>query len=297
MTFIVFTLTFLVGSISSGLIKFADSQFPPVILVFLRATLSALFLLLFLRFTKVKIELGKDRKTMLIASALFAGNWLFFAIGIQYTSVIMGQLLFLLTSLIVAILGYILLKEKLEKVQIIGLIITLIGMAILIAGSLSVSDVLSFGKPLGNIIVGLGVLSWSLYIVVSRKISKIYSPQSIILLNFIGTAIISLSLLGFPIARQNFNSANITTLGYASLLSIVIFNSILFFGLNQWLIKHTSAFISSLTLYPLAVIAGIVGVIFFHERPTPNLIFGGLLVMSGVYIATAHKYTKKYFKI
>lgn len=296
MIFIVFILTFLSGSVGSSLIKFTDSQFPPVILIFFRAVLSSAIFGAFVYLTKSKFKIEKEKRLLFASCLLFTLNWLLFAIGIQNTSVIMGQIIYLPTSLVVAAFGYIFLSEKLSKEQTIALVLTLCGMAILIHGSISSSDVHSFGKPIGNLIVGLGMISWALCIVASRKISSVYSPQSITLSNFLTATVISLTLLLIPVARQNWRIENVNANGYVGLFSIVIFSSILFFGLSQWLIKYTSAFTASLVLYPMTLIAGTLGIIFFHEKLTPNLVVGGVLVLVGVYVATALSHTRRLIK-
>jgi drug/metabolite transporter (DMT)-like permease len=60
------------------------------------------------------------------------------------------------------------------------------------------------------------------------------------------------------------------------------------------LIKRTTAFYSSLVLYPIAVLAALAGTIFFHERLLPTLIIGAVFVFGGVFIATTYTHIKGY---
>ncbi|OGD93717.1 hypothetical protein A2697_01885 [Candidatus Curtissbacteria bacterium RIFCSPHIGHO2_01_FULL_41_44] len=295
MSLLVFLLTSLIGGIGSPLIKFTLDYFPTITFVALRAILAALLILPFVCKGLFRLK-TKQIKYLFYANALFAGNWLFFAMGIQKTTIMMGQIIYLPTALIVAIIAYIFLKEKLTKDQIFGLFITLLGFLMLTYGSVVSQDVLSFGTLAGNLLVVAGLLAWSFYTVVSRKISSIYDPQVITFFNFAVTALIALILIPVDFRNGLPGLSELTTSAIFSLLSVVLFSSILFFFLYQWLIKHTSAFISSLVLYPVTIFASLAGIIFFNETLTLNFIFGGLLVFAGVFIATSHQYIKTNFK-
>jgi drug/metabolite transporter (DMT)-like permease len=295
MNLLVFLLTSLVGGAGSPLIKFTLNYFPTITFVALRAALSALIILPFVYNGLFKIE-TKQIRYLILASALFAGNWLFFAMGIQRTSIIMGQIIYLPTSLIVAAIAYIFLKEKLKYEQVIGLVITIGGFLILTYGLITSGDVLSFGTPLGNLFVVAGLLSWSFYTVISRKISGIYKPQVITFFNFVITSLFAFLLIPSELSSHPQIFSQITPSAILSMSSVVIFSSILFFFFYQWLIKYTSAFISSLVLYPVTILAGLSGVVFFNEKLSPSYIFGGILVFVGVFLATSYQYIKTNFK-
>lgn len=290
----IFFLTAAIGAIGGASIKFTLGDFPPMILIFLRGALAALLLLPVIYFRRGKFTLKKEKKLLLISGILFALNWVLFAYGIQKTTIIMGQLIYLPTPIIVAIIAYFTLREKITLDQIIGLAITLIGMVILTQGALGSKDSNSFGEPLGNFIIFLGLLAWSLYTITSRKISQIYSPLHLTFINLLSVTLISFVILMFPQPRQNFNPEFVTTSGIFGLISVATLNSIGFFGLYQWLIKNTSAFRASLILYPTTVLASIVGIVFFKEKLTLNLIIGGMSVLIGVFIASSLKHVRNY---
>lgn len=290
MTLIIFLLASLVGGSGTPLIKFTVGVFSPITLVVLRALLATLFIFPVV-FQKRLFILKEKRTQLLLANILFAANWLFFAFGIQHTTVIMGQIIYLPTAAIVAIIGYLFLKEKLTKEQIIGLILTIGGMSFLIYGSYSTGEVLSFGTPTGNFLVMLGLFSWSVYTVVSRSISSLYSPLTITFFNFVMAFVLSLILLPFEFVNQS-SLINVTSTGILGLISVVLFNSVIFFYLYQWLVKHTSAFISSLSLYLVTVFASAAGIIFFNEKLTTSLIIGVVLVVFGVFLSTSYNYLK-----
>lgn len=292
MSILVFLLTVLIGGTNAPSVKFAIGFFPPVTLVFIRSLLAAA---LILPFIYKSVTLPKTNfKYLLAANILFGANWMLFAAGLQHTSVVVGQLAYVPTALLVAVIGYIFLKEKLTKEHIAGLFLTMAGISLYAYNSVKSQDVVSFGTPLGNLLVVMALLSWAFYIVITRKISRDYSPIVITFYNFAVTAIMSCLLLSPVIFSGDLVSRDLTPTAISGFLYLVAFPSIGFFVLNQWLIKHTSAFVSSLALYPITVVAGILGVLLYGEKVTIAMIVGAAFIFSGVFIATSYKHAKRY---
>ncbi|GEM_PF-5951496 len=292
MILILFLLTALVGGTGAPLVKFALTQFPPITMVFLRALLAAVLIYPFV-FRKVSFK-KQGIKYLICANILFAINWLLFSLGVAQTSVIMAQIMYVPTAIIVAAIGYIFLKEKINKEQIFGLILTISGISFLIASSINQQGVLSFGSPIGNLLIAFGMLAWASYLVISRKISKEFPPEAITFFNFLITIPIALILI--PLEKSPLPSS-VTFVSVVALLSIVFVSSIGFFILIQLLIKHTSAFIASLAIYPMTIFATIAGVVFYGEKITMNFLIGAAFVLFGVFIATSYKFARKYIKI
>ena len=292
MIFAIFLFALVLGGAGSALIKFGGSQINPISFVFFRAVVSFIVVLPFANKQEL-ISIIKAPRALIIAGLLFSLNWIFFAYGIQKTNVFTAQLIYVPTSLIVAGLGYFLLKEKLKKIQIAGLILTLAGMLVLFLGSVKSQQTFSLGTPLGNLLVIGGLISWALYIVVTRKVSDKFSPLSIIFIDFFLAATVS-GILLIPASQQvgflliKFEPNLILSIFAASVLS-----SVGFFLLNQWLIKKTSAFISSTLIYPVTLSALVYGIIFFGERLSVEIILASVLILTGIFLGTNLSLTKK----
>lgn len=288
---LVFALATLIGGSNAPIVKFAVSEIPAIIFVALRAAIALVIITPFV-LKKLRPLPIKNYFPLVLVNLLFAVNWLTFAIGVQQTSVIMSQLIYVPTSLIVGVLSFFILGRKLAKNQLWGLSLTITGALILILGYQSGQN-LTFGTPFGNFLIIIGMLSWSLYLVLSDRFSKIYSPLVIIFSNFAVSALFASALVSQDQMSMNFNFATLNKNGFVSLLYVGVFSSAIYFYLNQWLVKHTSAFISSLQLYPVTLIAGILGVIFYGEKPTLSIIIATLLIISGVFLSTSYQYLKK----
>ena len=285
----IFFLTSLLGAIVGTLVKILVVYLDPLTIVAIRFFLGLLIIAPFTFKRQLLRKLISD-KFLVSAGILFSANVILYAIGIQYTSLIVGNLLYVLTPLIVAILGHIFLKEKLTVNQIFGLFLSLIGISILLWSSFKTADIFSFGKPLGNFLIAAAVFSWSLYTVISRKNARKFNPWEITFTNFVVACVVSIFALGPLIANgkinYNFNlEVNLiaVSLALVALLLIVVY---------QLLIKNTSAFFSSLNLYVSVIWSSILGIILFNERLNLNLIIGAFLIITGVFLATSYQYIK-----
>lgn len=286
---IVFLATcFVAGGLLPSLIKLGVQDIPPLTLTWFRVTGGVIVLFPFILKNKERVPF-KD----LYKVVPFAINIALFSIGIQYTSLIMGNIIYTIDPILVAFLGYFFLKEKLTTHSIIGLIISLIGVSILIQGSIQTSDIFSFGTPLGNFFVSLASFSWAFWYITSRTLIRKYSSTTIIFYASLVTSIILIPLLPFewsvkPLIVQNFTPQVIFII-----LGVILFGALVFQLLNQWLIKNTSAFFASLTSYGSIFFAGLSGMIFFGEKITIQLFIGGLFVIAGVFLATTYKHIRR----
>lgn len=290
-SFFLFILTCLLGAAVGTLVKFLVNEIPPLSVVADRFILGLLFILPF-TFRYDLLKKFKKDKFLLLGSIFFSLNVILYATGIQFTSLIMGQLLYVPSSIVVALIGYFFLKEKVNSYQIIGLMLSLFGMSILIYGSITTSNILSFGKPLGNFLIFLAMISWSTYTVFSKKNSNKFTPNEITLSNFLTASIVSVA--AFPIVNlfsaSKFYSQDV---GTNIMILVLVIIALLFIISYQWLIKKTSAFTSSLTSYLSPFLAYFLGAIFFNEILTVNLVIGGLFIIIGVFIATSLNQVKK----
>lgn len=283
---------FLVAACLSGalvpiFVRFSLAEVPPLTVTAIRFIGAALILFPFW-FAKKEMLKGKD----IIFVIPFVMNMAFYSIGIQYTSITMGSILYAMVPLLVAVFGYFLLSEKLSKNHIIGLVLSLVGVGILLSKSIETSSIISFGTPLGNLIILGGVFAWSFWILGSRRLSKTYSSVTILFYAFLIGSIGLLFLLPFEWQVRPFIFSNISIKTGMSLIGVAIVSVVAYF-LMQWLIKHTSAFVASLVQYGVVLFATIAGIILFQEQVSLELFIGAFFVIIGVFLATTYQQLKK----
>lgn len=120
-----------------------------------------------------------DRKDFLsvFGAAVFgvAINMLAFFKGLSYTTPINAAVIMATAPIMVFVFSVFLLKEKIILRKIIGIGIGLIGTLILILYGQK-SNVIGSNATLGNILVFLNATSYSLYLIIVRKLTQKYHP-------------------------------------------------------------------------------------------------------------------------
>jgi len=137
-----------------------------------------LFWLVSLIVPQEKIE-KKDFFKLFVA-ALFGVviNMLFFFKGLEFTSPIHASAIMTITPIIILILSAYALGEKITKLKIIGVVIGLIGALILTIYGKSARA--GDNVPLGNLLIFLNAISYSIYVILIKKLTAKYHPFSFI---------------------------------------------------------------------------------------------------------------------
>lgn len=281
-----------IGGQSPFLLKIALKEFPPLLITILRFIIASVILFPF--FIKYSRELNKsDIRKLAGGSIFFAGNVGIFGIAIQYTGAIVSNVLYTMAPIIVGILSFYLLSERFTKYKIIGAILAFLGMAILIVQSITNSNILSLGTPLGNILTLGAVFSHSFYFVISKRLTKTYSPVVTSFISYVVTVLILIPFVLFEQLVRPFNPAGVTAVGLGSIIVMGIVSSALMFFLIQVGIQKTSAFTASFYQYLGPLSAAITAIPLLGERLTGSLVIAGGLIIIGVFYATTYAQLKK----
>ncbi|MBC2843676.1 DMT family transporter [Winogradskyella flava] len=156
-----------------------ENYIKPFGFVLLRvAGATLLFWLVSLIVPQQKIE--KRDFLKLFVAALFGVviNMLFFFKGLEFTSPIHASAIMTITPIIILILSAYILKEKVTSLKIIGVILGLIGALVLTIYGKSARA--GDNVPLGNLLIFLNAISYSIYVVLIKKLTTKYHPFSFI---------------------------------------------------------------------------------------------------------------------
>ena len=204
-------------------------------------------------------------------------------IGVYYTTSINASLMNSSTPIIIYILSFIFLKERLSKFQLIGTALSLSGvMFILSKGSLE--TLLSFSFNKGDLIVLIAVFCWSVYSLLVKQYAGRLPGYSMFLVTI---ALGIIMLLPFTIYELMTTSveiiwspSTISAIFYVGIAaSIVAFlswnNGVVALGANK----------ASIYLNFIPLFATIFAVLFLNEDLLIAQVIGGLAVICGVIIA------------
>lgn len=284
-------ITGVLGGIAPLLMKYAFSEFAPMQIVYLRFLLAVILTLplLAVHATKIKPNLS----ILFPAGLLFSGNVFFVIVGLMTTTSIISQLFYLLSPVIVSGVGYFIFHERVSTRRIMSMVICFISASLILMRSVNAHDLVqSIGTFQGNVFVLLAVISWSLYLIVTKRTGTKLEPSLFLVVNFIVTFFMSILFLFFqgvsPIQTlYQFFKSNISV--QLSIVALGSINSVFFFFLYQWSIKKVSAFMVSAAAYLSPLSAATFGIPFFGERLSITLIMSAVGIFIGSYLIVTEK--------
>ena len=280
---IIFTLlSAVLGGLTSTVTKIGLAGIPPLSFAFIRFLVAGIAILPFLRGKNFL----KDVRRLIPFSLLGTVNIIVFILGVKITTATIGQLLYAGVPLLTAVFLFILFKERLTARKEAGIAIGFIGVMLVILLPLIEKGTKFSGSILGNVLIGVGVVSYSLYVAYSKNKLKSFSPFILTAAFIYVTCIVLFPLfltdfVSYPNWWHNITFSSILALGYIAIISTIATNI-----LTQYAIKHGGSILASMQFYLLPVFAYISAFLFLGEQLTSGLIVGGSLALLGVYITT-----------
>ena len=257
---------------------------PPISLAFWRWT--TVFVLLIPFFYKpILIKIKSFKKEFLklfflgITGCGICGAFPFIA-G-QTTTVVNMAVIYTSSPIFIILLSSFIYKEKINLIQILGLILCLFGVfSIISKGDSSILSSLEF--TVGDIWMLGASIGWALYsIFLFNWKSSLNVFERFTAISFFG----ALSLLPFYIFEQNF--INITTFDLKFFFWVIfaaISPGIIAFILYTYTQKYLGATTTGFTLYLFTVYGAFYGILFFGETLELFHLYGTFLVFLGVYL-------------
>ncbi|MGA1822988.1 MAG: DMT family transporter [Thermoplasmatota archaeon] len=208
-----------------------------------------------------------------LALALHFGMWIW---SFQYTKVSSSVLLVTTHPIFVAGISYWLFKERLGRWAVVGIVLALLGSAIIVGGDFSLEpsaltgDLLSLG---GSLMAGVYILSGSRF----RK--EVSLPVYAVFVY--GSAAVFLLAAGIAIGVK---------LVVADHVEYIIFGGLavgpMLAGhtIYNWALKYVSPTVVSVTLLGEPIGSTILALILLAEAPYPGFYLGAPVVMAGIFM-------------
>lgn len=247
---------------------------PPLVIAFYRQLFSALLLLPFAR-SAAQPELSRRDWLLLTLSGLFlALHFATWITGLLYTSVARATLFVDLQPIWAAILGVVLLNEKLGPIEILGVCIVSAG-GVLSIGSHWGQGFASFK---GDLLALSGGLAGACYLLIGRKVRKIISwVRYMVTIYFISAGWL---LLFHVVLTQSLPAAADRDLPWLLLMALI--PSLLGHGLFNVAIRHLKAYVVNAAFLGEPVLATILAYLFFGESPDRFFYAGAVLIFIGL---------------
>ena len=218
------------------------------------------------------------RLLVLMSLSGVLGFQLFLYLGLRYTTVINAGLINALTPLATALLSAILLREQLQRSQWLAAAITVLGVGwILSAGDLSL--LLALDLNIGDLLMLLAVLSWSIYGIAGRRVMLTMSALETTAIGLFLSVIPALSLAtveGFYFIKPEVNGMVVAILAFVCIGPTVL--SLFWWNRGVQLIGPSQA---ALYLNVIPVYAIVLAVVLLDATLSRSDIIGACLVLVG----------------
>ncbi|WP_159882338.1 DMT family transporter [Paenibacillus puerhi] len=210
---------------------------------------------------------------------IFMTNALVFS-GLAYTSAVNTALITAANPTVTLICSFLILRERIHRQQVLGMILSLIGVWFVItAGSITKLSSVS----VGDLLVLGGNSCWALYGVLGRKYLKDSTPQKTTALTMFFGAICFIPFMNFPIELKPDHLVNLTDV-WLIIGFIALFGSVLAYlwwnkGISQLGVTRTGLFFNFVPITSM-IMSMVMG-----EDVLISQIAGAFLVISGVIIS------------
>ena len=305
-------IAILAVSTASIFIRFAQREAPSLVIAALRLTFASLAL--------APIALSRHRDELraltrrewllgLLSGMLLAVHFATWISSLEYTSVASSVVLVSTGPLWVALLSPIFLKEPLTKAVLMGMTLALLGGTVIglsdsctlewppwpgqdgryalqaTRPSISCPPLSEFvqGKAfLGNFLALAGAWAVAGYLLIGRRLR---GGMTLVPYIFIVYGIAAVALVGIMLAAgQHPTGFSPTTYVYILLLALV--PQLIGHSTYNWALRYLPAALVSITTLGEPIGSAILAYFILREAPTPLTIFGGLLILAGIFVSS-----------
>ena len=269
--------------------KETTSRFTPLELGWFRIWLSFLMIapIFWVINKKEPIPRPKGRDLLLLVAMGLTGitaNQLLFLHGIHLAPALDGALLYSFTPIVVLLAARFLFGESLTWQKLLGIVAAISGVFLVLR---SRGLALSTDYLMGDLIMLLAVLAWAAYTLLGKALMGRYPAIGA---NFYAFGVGALSLLPLaPFILSQFDWSRPGLAGWLGLFYLSGMTSLVSFTLWTWALKILDASRVAIFANLQPPFTAVLAWLFLNEIPTPAVVIGGTLVISGVTLAQLRK--------
>ncbi|MFC2114872.1 DMT family transporter [Bacteroidota bacterium] len=271
--------------------KRANEVYPPFTIVFLRLLISSVIMFGIAGFTSLLQKLRwRDVPVYLLLSLIYPTIYFMAeSIGLTKISASLAAVIISLIPLFVPIGAYLLLKERVTVLNIVGILISFLGVLIVILKP----DFSLNAAPVGIYLMLVAVMCAVGYTLMVKKLSKRYNPYSITTYqNIFGTMMFLPLFLVFDLkefAGIQHSMKAILNLGY-----LAIFGSSIAFVLFNYSIKTIGVTRTEIFSNLIPVLTAVFAYFMLGEELGMKKVIGILVVLAGLFLSQLKSRKKSY---
>jgi len=272
-------------SFASIFIRWSDAE--PLAIAFYRLLFTTLMLLPFVVFRKSGEfqRLGKKNVALILGIGLVLSfHFSMWITSLELTSVASSVILVTAHPILVGTISHFFLKDRLSRLNFIGIFVAISGVVILTAGDFSAEGP-GGSRTLGNVLALAAGICAGVYILSGRHMRKTVSVVTYAFLVYLFCTIflfiqcLAAGTTLFPLPANE----------YFLFLLMALIPGILGHTLYNWSLKHVTATVVSVSLLGEPIGSSILAVLLLGEIPSNWVLIGGPIVLAGIVLASMRR--------
>lgn len=270
----------------------------PNAFIFFRASVTTLlFVLIFLIFVRERINM-KDLPRLIVTGFFgVAVNQLFFFNGLELSSPINVGIIMTSTPILVVILSYFILNEKITLLKAAGVFIGAIGAVALT----TLGKEPGFDSSIGDLFIFINALSFGIYLVIAKPLMNKYNPLTVITYNFMFGFLIISCYPGVWSELSVVDLSQFTDTIWLKVGYVIIGATFFTYLLNIFALKHVSPSVSGSYIYTQPMLVMVFTVLFAYFGWTEDYVGAitlekiayMLMIFLGVYLISRSTYLQR----
>jgi len=176
---------------------------------------------------------------------------------------------------------------------VIGLLVACVGALVIVGagrfghsslvGPSTIVDEAGGGRLLGNLLIVGNSLSFSIYLVISRRLLAKYSPMTVVAWTFVFGA---LGILPFGAPSLVAAAPHLSQRAWLCVAYIVLFPTVGTYFLNLFALQKVPSSLVAIYIYVQPVVGALMAAAALGERPSASTFVGGALIGGGIWLVT-----------
>ena len=273
------------SSSAALLAKYALDSFSPLTMTAVRVWIAALVMLPIAIFTVPGGLHWRGFLRALPMSLCYGLNATCFGIGINFTTAIASQLIYLLVPVLALIGARIFFREPLTATKVIGTALGIGGVVVVLLGSLEGSLGNSLGTLTGNALILAAAVAWASFSLLAQRQSQSQHPLELSCYALLTCACIMPLVVLPDLLRHQAIHASVTWLALLSAIGLALLVSVGRDAAFQWGIHGSSAFVAGALGFAGPFLTTAYAIPLLGEQLSVNLLISGALIIVGLFFA------------
>jgi len=284
------------ASTASIFIRFAQESVSSLVIAAFRLSIASVVLApvaIKWQHRELRALTGKQLGLLVLSGVFLALHFASWITSLEYTTVATSVILVSTSSLWVALLAPLFLRERVSLMLGIGLLVALVGGVIVGSGQACelqngtlacppLADFIRGESLLGNLLALGGAISGAAYLLIGKRVRGKISLLSYTFIVYGMSAIVLMGMVAVTQQRLTGYSPAV----YLLFVALALIPQLLGHSSFNWALRYMSATYVSVTLLGEPISSTILAYIILEEVPALLEIIGGVLILVGIYLAS-----------